>query len=174
MFGVDVGIIPCGMRASTTVSFGTQQWSTISADLQIWPHKCGGNTMVRTLYQHPQHIMFGNHLVYVWSQCGNHSMWDESLNHCIMVSFDTQQWSMISADLQIRSRKCGGNSMMGAPYPHPQHIMFVNHLVYVWSGCGNHSMWDESLNHCMMVSFDTQQWSMISADFSNPVPQVWW
>jgi hypothetical protein len=32
--------------------------------------------------------------------------------------------------------------MVGAPYPHLQHIMFDNHLVYVLSGCGNHSMWD--------------------------------
>ena len=27
---------------------------------------------------------------------------------------------------QIWSHKCCGNSVMGAPYPHPLHIMFVN------------------------------------------------
>jgi hypothetical protein len=29
------------------------------------------------------------------------------------------------------------------PYPHPQHLKVVNHLVYicVWSGCECHSMW---------------------------------
>jgi hypothetical protein len=84
----------------------------------------------------------------------------------------TLRWFHLT--FQIWFHKCIGNSMVGAPYSHPQHIMFGNHLVYVWNGCGNHSMWDESLIHCMMVSFDTQQWSVISADFLNPIQQVWW
>ena len=37
---------------------------------------------------------------------------------------------------QILTDKYGGNIMMMGPYPHPQHMMFVNHLAHVWSGCG--------------------------------------
>ncbi len=43
------------------------------------------------------------------------------------------------------------------PYPHPQHMKVVTHLVYVWSGCGNHSMWVWSLNHCTRASFSAKQ-----------------
>ncbi len=53
-----------------------------------------------------------------------------ALSLCIL--FGTRKWSMIfQPTFQIRSHKCGSNSMVGAPYPHPQHIMFVNHLVYI-------------------------------------------
>ena len=27
------------------------------------------------------------------------------------------------------------------PSAHPQHMNDLKHLVYVWSGCGNHIMW---------------------------------
>ena len=64
---------------------------------------------------------------------------------------------IIEAAVEAAYHKSVGNSMMGAPYPHPHHLIFAKYLVYVWNGCGNHSMWVKSLNHCMMVSFGTQQ-----------------
>ena len=87
-------------------------------------------------------------------------------------SSDPCPWFQLT--FQIWSHKCGGNSIVGAPYSHQLHTLFVKHLLHIWNGCGNHSMWDESHNHCMMVSFDSQQWSMITAYFQNPAPQVWW
>jgi hypothetical protein len=42
---------------------------------------------------------------------------------------------------QIWTSKCGGNGIMTDPYPHPQHMKVVKHLVYVWIGYGNHSTW---------------------------------
>ena len=66
--------------------------------------------------------------------------------------------------------KCGGKGMMMDPNPnHPQHMNMkvVNHLVYVWSGYGNHSMWVWSLNICTRASCGAQQRPRISADFPN-------
>ena len=37
---------------------------------------------------------------------------------------------------QILTDKCGGNGTMTDPYLHPQHVKVVNHLSYVWRGCG--------------------------------------
>ena len=34
---------------------------------------------------------------------------------------------------QIQTNTCGGNGIMTDPYPHPQHMKVVKHLVYVWS-----------------------------------------
>ena len=36
--------------------------------------------------------------------------------------------------------KYGGSGVMVDPSPHPQHMNGLKHLVYVCSGCGNHSM----------------------------------
>ena len=33
---------------------------------------------------------------------------------------------------KIGANKYWGNGMMADPYPHPQHMKVVNHLVYVW------------------------------------------
>ena len=35
---------------------------------------------------------------------------------------------------QIWTGQCGVNGMITDPYPHPQHMKVVKHLVYVWSG----------------------------------------
>jgi hypothetical protein len=58
---------------------------------------------------------------------------------------------------QIWANKSGGNGMMTVPYPHTQHMKVAKHLVYVWGGYGNHSMWVWSLNHCTEASFSTKQ-----------------
>ena len=47
---------------------------------------------------------------------------------------------------QIWADKHGDNVMKTDPYPHPQHMKIVKHLVYVWSGYENHSMWVLILN----------------------------
>ena len=49
------------------------------------------------------------------------------------------------------------NGMMMNPYPHSQHMMIVKHLVNIWRGCGSHSTWVWSLNHCIKTSFSTKQ-----------------
>ena len=33
----------------------------------------------------------------------------------------------------------------------------IQHLEYVWRGCGDHSMWVWSLNHCIINSFDARK-----------------
>jgi hypothetical protein len=58
---------------------------------------------------------------------------------------------------QILTGKCDGNGMMTDLYPHPQHMKVVNHLLYVWSGCGRHSKWVWSLNQCTRASFSAKQ-----------------
>ena len=47
--------------------------------------------------------------------------------------------------------------MMTDPYPHPQHMKVVKHVVYIWSGCRNHSTWVWRLNHHTKASFSTKQ-----------------
>ncbi len=49
--------------------------------------------------------------------------------------------------------KYGGSGVMVDPSPHPQHMNGLKHLVYVWSGCGSHSMWVFGLNRCTLTSF---------------------
>ena len=39
------------------------------------------------------------------------------------------------------ANKCGSSSMIVDPSAHPQHMNGLKHLLYAWSGCGNHSMW---------------------------------
>jgi hypothetical protein len=90
-----------------------------------------------------------NHLSYVRSGSGNHLMWVYGLNH------STAGWPQLAPDKdpgfwlstsQIWANRCGGNSMMMDPYPHPQHMKVVNHLSHVWSGSGNqHFMWVDGL-----------------------------
>ena len=48
---------------------------------------------------------------------------------------------------QIWASKSGDNGMMTDPYPHPQQMKAFEHLVYVWVGYGNHSMWFWGLNY---------------------------
>ena len=78
MFGVDGGTIPCGFGASTTAQ-GLH--SAPSSDQgfrytsQIWTNQCGGKGMVMDPYPLPQHMKVVKQLSYVWSGCGNHSMW---------------------------------------------------------------------------------------------------
>jgi hypothetical protein len=47
----------------------------------------------------------------------------------------------------------GGSGMMVDPSAHQQHMNGLKHLVYVWSGCGNHSRWVLGLNLCTLTSF---------------------
>ncbi len=49
--------------------------------------------------------------------------------------------------------KYGYSCMMMDPSALPQHMNGLKHLVYVWSGCGNHYMWVRGLNHCTLTSF---------------------
>ena len=171
------------------ISFGTHHWSMIFS----WLFKSGTTSVVVTAWWGLQHIPINCieclpiTFYKVWTGWWNHSMWDESLNNCMMVSFGNQQWSIIFSWLskssptsvlvrawwglhipihcieclsitlymfgmdmgiiqcgmrasatawwyhltpsviqltfQIQSHKCGGNSMMGAPYLHPLHCI---------------------------------------------------
>jgi N-acetylneuraminic acid mutarotase len=108
-------------------------------------HKCGGNSMMGAPYPHPLLIIFFNHLLYVLSGSGNHSMWAYrcffTLNYWAPIS---DQWFQLT--FQIWSHNCGGNSMMKAPYPHSLHIIFF--ITLYMFGVDFESI-DESLKHCM-------------------------
>jgi hypothetical protein len=67
----------------------------------------------------------------------------------------------------------GGNGMMMGPAAHSQLMKVLNHLVYVWSGCGNHSMWVWSLDQCTMILFSTQLCSSNLAKISNSGNTDW-
>jgi len=44
-----------------------------------------------------------------------------------------------------------GNGKVMDPSRYSLHMKVVTQLGFVWNGCGNHAMWDYSLNHCTMV-----------------------
>ena len=148
---------------------GSIQPTVVITD-QTLTNKCGGNDIMMDPYHHPQHMKVVIRLWYVWSGCGKHSMWVWSLNHCTRASLGAKQWStrICPPIFKILTNKCGGNSMMRDPYPHPHYIKVVNCHWYVWSGCGKHSMWVWSLNYCTRASFGCKQClSRISACFPN-------
>ena len=121
---------------------------------QILVNKCGSNGMMMVPYPNTQqqHMKIVNHLLYMYGvdvgtiPCG--------CGASTRASFAVPQWIRISAlTSQILFNKCGSNGMMTDPYPSPHHMKIVNHLVYVWSGCGNHYfMWVWSLNMCQHAS----------------------
>jgi hypothetical protein len=158
MVEVDEGTIPCGMRA-LPIHDGIICHLAVINDF-MWLSKSGPTSVVATSWwglHLPIHSIWRMSIIFyifdmeVWTiPCGIIS------STTAMVSSDTQQSSMISVDFPNRVLQGGGNSMMGAPYPHPQYMKYVNPLLYVWNGSGNHSMWDESLSHCMMISFVSQ------------------
>jgi hypothetical protein len=47
----------------------------------------------------------------------------------------------------------GASGVMVDPSALPQHMNGLKLLVYIWSGCGNHSIWVWGLNHCTLTSF---------------------
>ena len=49
--------------------------------------------------------------------------------------------------------KYGGSGMKVDPSANPLRINGLKHIVHVWSGCGNHSMWVWGLNQCTLTSF---------------------
>ena len=99
-------------------------------------------------YAHPQHMKVVNHLLYIWSGCEKHSTWVWSLNHCTKALLSTKQWPGISADFPNLDRPVWLQWHDDGSISHPQHMKVVKHLLYVWSGCDNHTMWLWSLNHC--------------------------
>jgi len=64
----------------------------------------------------------------------------------------TQEISQLS---EFCGNKYGGSGMMvdQSAHPQPQHMNDLKYLVYVWSGCGNHSMWVLGLNQSTLASF---------------------
>ena len=52
------------------------------------------------------------------------------------------------------NNSCGNGMALDEAVP-LQHMNDLRHLLDGDSGCGNHPMWDWSLNHCNMVSFVT-------------------
>ena len=53
------------------------------------------------------------------------------------------------------------------PMLNTQHMNKVKHLVYVCSGCGNHSMLVWSLNHSTMITFVPQLRHLMFDEFTN-------
>ena len=54
---------------------------------------------------------------------------------------------------KLCGNKYGGSDVMVDPSAHSQHMTGFKHFVYVWCGCGNHSMWLWGLNHYTLTSF---------------------
>ena len=62
----------------------------------------------------------------------------------------TQEFGLLT---KLRTNKYGGSGTMVDPSAHQQPINVLKHLVYVWSGCGNHSMWVWGLNQCTLTFY---------------------
>jgi hypothetical protein len=125
-------------------------------------------------YPHPLHMKVVNHLAYVWD--GSWEPFYVGLEPQPMHkgSFYTHQQTKISADFPKLwpTSVVVSHNMMTDPYPHPLHMKVVNHLAYVWDGCGHHSMWVCSIIQCIKSSFGAKQQTKISADF--PKLQLTW
>ena len=69
---------------------------------------------------------------------------------------------------QIWTGQCGVNGTMTDPYPHPQHMKVVKHLLYAWSGC-------KSIPHWFGASTTAQRpHSAPSSDAGfQPTSQIW-
>ena len=120
--------------------------------------KGGRNGMMMDPYPYPQHMKVVKYLSYVWTGCGNHSMWVWSVNHSAQGLHSTPTNDPgFQPTSQIWANKCGGSCMMMDPYPHPQHMKVIKHLSYVWRGFGNHSMWVWSLNQCTITIYSANQ-----------------
>jgi hypothetical protein len=64
--------------------------------------------------------------------------------------------------------------MLVDPFTHPQHMNDLKHLVCVWRGYGNHSMWVWGLNQCNMTSFVEYLWTRTLANFLILDHDIWW
>jgi hypothetical protein len=67
-----------------------------------------GGTMVDQSAHDPQHTNVLKHLVNVWSECGNHSMWVWGLNQCTLTSFE----AMLLPRHLANSRNSGPTKMV--------------------------------------------------------------
>ena len=128
-----------------------RQWrSMISADFpNRVPRKCDSNSMMGTPYPHPLHmIMSVTFYFYMYGvdfriiPCGMRA--STAAWWCCHLAPSSDPW--FQSTFRIGSHKCDGNNMMGAIYPHSLHMKFVNDCLYVWSGRGNNSMWDQRYN----------------------------
>ena len=73
------------------------------------------------------------------------------MHHVIISSsFESQEICQLP---KFCTNKFGGNGIMVDPSAHPQHMNGLKDFVYVWSGCGNYSMWVWGINHCTLISF---------------------
>jgi hypothetical protein len=63
----------------------------------------------------------------------------QPIHPCIICSLAVTQ--EISQLPKFWADKYGSSGVMVDPSAHPHHMNGLKHLVYVWSGCGNHSMW---------------------------------
>ena len=83
---------------------------------------------------HPQHIKVLKHIVYIWYGCGMQSTGLWSLNHdfktWLTLRSNTPNFPKIDTHLQRQI------SVRVHPHVHPQHTRVLNHIVYVWYGCG--------------------------------------
>jgi hypothetical protein len=95
IFEMDVGAIPCVFRASSNawwnhLSPRSHQWFQLT--FQIGSHKCGGKSIKHDGgLQIPIHSTWSMSTPFfmLWVDVGTIPWWDESLNHCMMVSFVT-------------------------------------------------------------------------------------
>jgi len=54
------------------------------------------------------------------------------------------------------NKSCAYGMMVDSSDLHSHHTYDLHNCAYVWSGCGNNSMWICSLYHCTMTSFALQ------------------
>ena len=123
---------------------------------KVWAKKYGGSGMVVDPSDHPQHMNNLKHLVYVWSGWGNYSKLILGLNQCTMTSFVAQLRPRNLTNSRISRPTSVKVGMMVDPSAPPQHMIVLKHIVYGWSGGGNHSMWMWCLKQCTMTSLAAQ------------------
>jgi len=183
MFGVNVGTILCGFRASTTVPWNhlyAHMWHRSQLTSQIWARKCGSNSRMIDPYSHPQHMKVVNDLVYVWSRClgsipcgfwaSTTAPWDHLCAH--------RQWHRSQLTSQIWANKYGGNCMMTDPYPQEQNTKVVYDLVYVLVNvgaipCGCNASTTAPWHHLWHTRNTDLSWLLKSGPAS-VVVMAWW
>ena len=126
-----VGLGPQPFHLDIICSLAVTQ--EISQLLKFGAYKYGYSWVMVDPSALPQHMNSLKHLVYVWSGCGNHSMWVWGLNnpplhHLWPLSVTCEIIQLLP---NFCANKCGSSSMIVDPSAHPQHMNGLKHLVYI-------------------------------------------
>ncbi len=125
---------------------------------KIWTNNYNGSGMLLDPSAHPQNMNGLKHLIcfeWIWKPF-HVGLGPQPMLHDIICTVHlNQEFGQLPI---IWADGCGG---VVNPSAHPQHMNDRKHLVYIWSGYGNHSMWIWGLNKCSMTSFVAHLWTRI-------------